>query len=159
MRERREGDAANAEFFERGEQAFLNPAIEHGVGRLVNEQRDAHALENLRGLARAVGTVRGDADVERLALMHGGDQRAHGLFERAIVPGAVRVKDVDVVEAHALEAVVERGEQIFARAADAVGAGPHVPAGLCGDDEFVAQPRNADKSLRRILPKFSSAEP
>ena len=36
---------------------------------------------------------------------------------------AVRVEDIDMVEAHALEAFVQRGRQIFARAADAVGAG------------------------------------
>ena len=88
--------------------------------------------------------------------MDGGDERAHGLFKRDLGSGAVGVEDVDVVEAHALEAVVERGEEIFARAADAVGAGPHVPAGLGGDEELVPIGR---RSLRRIEPKFSSAEP
>src|ERR1035441_3689850 len=71
--------------------------------------------------------------------MYGGDERAHGLFEGTIQPGAVRVEDVDVIEAHALQAVVERGQHILARAADAVRPGPHIPAGLGRDQEFVAQ--------------------
>ena len=50
-------------------------------------------------LARALGRVRRDADVERLALADGGVERAQRLLERRVRVEAVRVEDVDVVEA------------------------------------------------------------
>jgi hypothetical protein len=43
-----------------------------------------------------------------------------------------------MVEPHALEALIEAGEQILARAPFAVGAGPHIVAGLSRDHELVA---------------------
>ena len=48
------------------------------------------------------------------------------------------VEDVHVVETEAFEALVERGEQVFAASEVAVGAEPHLVAGLGADDEFVA---------------------
>ena len=47
---------------------------------------------------------------------------------------AVRVEDVDVVEPHPRQALVEAREHVLARAPLAVGAGPHVVAGLGRDD-------------------------
>ena len=49
------------------------------------------------------------------------------------------VEDVDVVQAEPLQRLVERGAQVLARAEVAVGARPHVPAGLGADDQLVAQ--------------------
>ncbi len=48
------------------------------------------------------------------------------------------IEDIDVIQTHALQALVEAGDQIFARSPLAVGPGPHVVSGLGGDDEFVA---------------------
>ena len=48
------------------------------------------------------------------------------------------VEDVHVGQAHALQTLVQRGEDVFARAPLAVGAGPHQIAGLGRDDELVA---------------------
>ena len=48
------------------------------------------------------------------------------------------VEDVDVIEAHALQALVQARKQILARAPVAVGAVPHVVSGLGRDDQFVA---------------------
>ena len=47
------------------------------------------------------------------------------------------IEDVDVVETHPAEALVEAGEQVLARSADAIGAWPHVVAGLGRDDQLV----------------------
>ena len=95
----------------------------------------AHDRRRLAGLLRR---VRGDARVERLALPHGRVERAHRLLERRVRVEAVRVEDVDVVEAHPREALVEAREQVLARAPLAVRPGPHVVAGLRRDDELVA---------------------
>ena len=68
-----------------------------------------------------------------------GGQGAGGFFERRVLVETVRIEDVDVIQAQALEALVQAGQDVFARAATlAIGPGPHVPAGLAGDDEFVA---------------------
>ena len=47
----------------------------------------------------------------------------------------MRVKNIDIVQTHALQALVEAGQQVLARAtATAVGARPHVPTRFAGDD-------------------------
>src|SRR5665213_2947501 len=46
---------------------------------------------------------------------------------------------VDVVETEALQALVKAGEEVLGRAKVAIRAGPHVPAGLGGDDQLVAK--------------------
>ena len=96
-----------------------------------------------RGALRIVG---GDADIERLALAHGGVERAHRLLERRLRIDAVRIEDVDIVEPHALQALVEAGEQIFAAAPFAIGARPHVVAGLGRDDQLVAIAREIGRA-------------
>ncbi len=83
-------------------------------------------------------------------------ERHHGFLERRVGIEAVRIEDVDIVEPHPLQALVEAGQHIFAAAPFAVGTGPHQVAGLGRDDQFVAKPA---KSVRRISPKALSAEP
>ena len=87
---------------------------------------------------RPLRGVRRDPDVERLALAHGGVERAHRLLERRLRIEAVRVEDVDVVEAQAAEALVEAGEQVLARSPFSVRPRPHVVTGLRRDHELVA---------------------
>src|SRR5690606_23521211 len=98
----------------------------------------AEFAQDLGGAGGLLGVVVGDADVEGLAGAHGVGERAHGFLEGGVGVGAVVVKDVHVVEAHALERGIERGEQVFARAPFAVGAGGHAVAGFGGDDQLVA---------------------
>ena len=103
---------------------------------------------------RALGAVGGDPDVARLALPHRGVERAHRLLERRVGIEPVRVEDVDVVEAHPLQALVEAVEQVLARAVVAVRTGPHVLAGLGRDHQLVAERREV---LAKIRPKLISA--
>ena len=65
----------------------------------------------------------------------------------------MRVEDVDVVETKPLETLVETRQHILARAPFAVGSGPHVVAGLCGDDELVAIAGqvSGEKTTERLL--------
>ena len=50
------------------------------------------------------------------------------------------VKDVDVVQAKPLEALVQAGQHVFARPEIPVGTWPHVPPCLGRDDQFVSIP-------------------
>ncbi len=68
-------------------------------------------------------------------------ERAAGFFQRRIRVEAVRIEDIDIVEAHALQALVAGSDQILAAAPLAIGARPHVVAGLGGDDQLIAQAR------------------
>ena len=87
---------------------------------------------------RLLGRVGRDAGIERLAGAHGLIERPHRLLERGLGIEAVRVEDVDIVDAHAAQALVEAGEQVFARAPFAVRPRPHQVAGLGRHDQLVA---------------------
>ena len=89
-----------------------------------------------RVCSRRVGR---DADVERLARAHRRVERAHRLLERRVGIEPVRVEDVDVVEPHPREALIEAREQVLPRAPLAVRPRPHVVARLRRDDELVAE--------------------
>ena len=104
----------------------------------MDEQRRAQPAQDLGRLRRALGRVGRDARVERLALAHGGVERAERLLHRRAGVAPVRVEDVDVLEAHAPQALVEAREQVLPRAEVAVGPRPHVVAGLRRDHELVA---------------------
>ena len=150
---------ADALLAEHVEQVLLDPAVEQRVRRLVDQQRRAQLAQDPRRLFGARTRVGRDAGVQRLALPHRGVERAERFLERRVRIEPVRVEDVDVVEPHALQALVEAREQVLARAPLAVRARPHVVAGLGGDDQLVAvghevlavQPAEVDlgRSVRR----------
>jgi len=50
------------------------------------------------------------------------------------------IEDVDVVDAKALQALVEAGQKVLARAEVAIRTGPHVPTGFRRDDQLIAVP-------------------
>ncbi len=95
-------------------------------------------FQNLVRFARAFGAVGGDPDVKSLSLPHDLRQRAHGLFQRHLGPWPMRVEDVHVVKTHALQALIQRSDEVLLRRPDAVRSGPHIPARLGRDDEFIA---------------------
>src|SRR3546814_2322788 len=97
-RERRKGDAAGAESGERVEQVVLDPAVEHRIARLVDEERHFVAGEDRGGLARQFGRIARNADIERLTLPVEVRERAHRLLERGLGIDAVRIEDVDIIE-------------------------------------------------------------
>ena len=104
----------------------------------MDHRRRAQPAEDRGGLRRLGRAVRRDADIERLSLAHGRIKGRHGLFERRLRVEAVRIEDVDVVQPHALQALVKAGMQIFAAPPFAIGPGPHAVAGLRRDHELVA---------------------
>ena len=139
LSERGEADAPDALLAQDIEEPVLDPAVEHGVRGLMDEQRRPQRAQDRDRLPRAHVRVRRDADVERLALAHRRVECAHRLFEGCVGVEAVVVEDVDVVEPEAAEALVEAGQQVLAGAEVAVRARPHVPARLGRDDQLVAQ--------------------
>ena len=136
--ERGEDDGAGAALAQHAGQPVFDPAVEQVVARLVDEQRRAQRAQNAHGLARLLRAVVGNADVERLAAAHDLVKRAHRLLHRRVRVGPVVVEDVHVVKVHAAQALIEAGDEVLAAAPVAVGAGPHVIAGLGGDDHLVA---------------------
>src|SRR5262245_7383973 len=48
------------------------------------------------------------------------------------------VEDVHVLQTHALETLVQAGQQILARSEIPIQSWPHVPAGLGADDQLIA---------------------
>jgi len=135
----RKSDHAGAEFLGGVEQVFFHPAVEQVVGRLVDQQRYLPLLEQRSDFASLHAGIRRNADVQRLALLHGGGEGAGGFFKRGVGVKAVGVENIHIVDAQALQALVQAGQHVFARtAALAVRAGPHVPTGLAGDNQFVA---------------------
>ena len=101
LAERREDDRADPLVAEHVEQLGLDPAVQQRVGGLVDQHRRAELAHDRGGLARALGRVGRDARVERLALAHRAVERAERLAQRRVGVEAVRVEDVDVVQAHA----------------------------------------------------------
>ncbi len=145
LRQRGEDDAAHPLRLELVEQAraavlrLLDPAVEQAVGRLVDQQRRAEVAGDLGRLLGLRRGVRRDADVERATGPDRRVERHHRLLDRRLGVEAVAVEDVDVVEPHPGERLVERGEDVLPRAAAlAVGPRPHVVAGLRRDDQLVA---------------------
>ena len=136
----REDDAAHALLLELVEQAALDPAVEHGVRRLVDQQRGAELARDRRGLPGLLGGVRRDAGVERRDPT-APRCRARPSSPRAGCPGRtggcrrcrrtsrpIRARDWSSDD-----------EDVLPRAtALAVGAGPHVVAGLGRDHQLVA---------------------
>ena len=104
----------------------------------MDQQRHAHLAQQRGGLPGPVGGVGRDAGVRRPPGLHRGGQRAHRLLERRLRVEPVAVEDVDVVEAHPGQALVERAEEVLARPPLAVGPRPHVVAGLGRDHQLVA---------------------
>ena len=139
LRQGREGDEAHAVVGAEVEDALLlRLAVEHVEASLIDEQWDVALTQIVVGRARGLEGPSRDADVEGLARADDVDEGLEGLLERRQGVVAVGIEQVDIVEMHAAQALVERGHEILARAPVAVGAGPHVVAGLGGDEELVA---------------------
>ena len=137
LRQRRERDAARSLGLEDVEQPALDPPVEHGVRRLVDQQRRAQRAQDGGGVPGPFRRVGRDARVQGLARPDGGVERAHGLFQRGVGVEAVAVEDVHVLHPHPLQRLVEAGQQVLARAPLPVRPRPHVVPGLGRDDQLV----------------------
>jgi hypothetical protein len=115
----------------------LHPAIEHVVGRLMDQARRAEILQDLHRLARPLRIVGGNARIERLARPHDLVERTHRFFQRRVGIEAVRIENVDIVEPHPLQRLVAGRDQVFPAAPLAIRPRPHHIAGLGRDDQLI----------------------
>ena len=115
----------------------LNGPVENGVAVLVDDEGHMELIQNGRGLLQRLAVVIGQAHIQGLAAADRLLQSAHGLLQRGIGVHAVVVEDVHIGKSHALEALVQAGQQIFPAAKVAVGAVPHGVARFGGDDQLV----------------------
>ncbi|SRN45901.1 Uncharacterised protein [Shigella flexneri] len=70
-------------------------------------------MQQLDHFLRPLWRVRGDPDIQRLTALYRMSQRRGGFFHRRIFIDAMRVKDIDILKPHTLQALVEAGEQVF----------------------------------------------
>jgi hypothetical protein len=90
----------------------------------------AQFAEDSHRLRRLLEVVVGDANIQRLPASNCLIERGHRLFDRSLRIGPVGVEDVNLVESHALEALVQAGKELLSRSPVAVRSRPHLPAGL-----------------------------
>ena len=137
--ERREGRVAHAVVLGVGDGAVVDVLLAEEVAfALVAEAGDVALLQIVVGKHCGIYGVARDADVESLAGADYVNEGLQRLLEGRLGVVAVAVEEVHVVYVHAAEALVERGEEVLAAAPFAVRAGPHVVAGLGGDEHLVA---------------------
>src|SRR5271163_3075952 len=104
LRQDRKGDAPDALRADEVKEAIFDPAVEHGVRRLVDKQWCPEPAEDGDGLAGALVGVRRYPDVEGFATRDGGVKGTEGLLEGGLGVEMVMVEDVDVVESEAPQA-------------------------------------------------------
>src|SRR5690625_1581025 len=96
----------------------------------MNKQRGTQLAQNFNRLGSPLGGVRRNPGIERLPGAHGLVKGTHGFFQIRVWIKTMRVENIDVVDAHARERLVETCEQIFTGTANAGGAGPPIPTSL-----------------------------
>src|SRR5215472_16826670 len=104
----------------------------------MEQTRGSQVPQDMNRLSSRLRTIRGDAYIESATAPDCRVECAHRLFERRLCVVPVRIEDVDVLEPHALEALIQTGEEILARAPLSVWAGPHAVPSLGRDDELIA---------------------
>ena len=130
---RAEGDEADAEFFQGGEDFFFGLAPPEGVFAL----EGGDGVDGV-GAADEVGAGLGEAEVFDFALPDEVFDGAGDVFDGDGGVGAVLVKEVDAVGAEAAEGGVGDGADRLGAAVDAGGGEGVFKAELGGDDDAVA---------------------
>src|SRR6516165_6892441 len=96
----------------------------------MDQTRGFQLSQDVNRLSSRLRAVRGDAYIESATAPDCHVECAHRLFERRMRVVPVRIEDVDVRESHALETLIQTGEEILARAPFSVWTGPHAVPSL-----------------------------
>ncbi len=137
LRKRAKGDSADSFFSQHIEQPVFNPARKHGVLWLMNQAGRAQCPQDLRGNRGLRRIVIRNSRIKRVAGTHSLVQCAHGFFNGRVGVRTMRVEDIDILQAHALQTLVKARQQVLARTPRPIRSGPHVVAGLRADDQLV----------------------
>src|SRR5215469_16818692 len=104
----------------------------------MEQTRGSQISQHTNRLSSRLRTIRGDAYIESATAPDCHVECAHRLFKRRMRVVPVRIEDVDVLEPHAPETLIQTGEEILARAPLSVWTGPHAVPSLGRDDELIA---------------------
>ncbi len=134
------GDHADAFALAEGHHFALFLAVHQVVVVLHrDESGPAVLVGEVEGFGKLPGIHAARADVAGFAGSHDVVERGKRFFDRRFVIPAVDLVEVDVIGAEAAEAVIDFGEDCFAREAGAVDIGPHAAVDLRGEDDRVAR--------------------
>ena len=136
---RRERDEANAVLRTVVEYALiLRRMVEHIETALIYQERNIMFTQIPVGYLQRFKRPTADADIQRLALTHDVYQSLQSLFERSVGVVTVAVEEVDIVEMHSLQTLVETRHERLSRTPVAVRTLPHLISRLRSNEEFVA---------------------
>ena len=99
-----------------------------------------------RGAGELPSVHRRGTDIAHLAGLNDIVQRFEYLLDRRVVVETVDLIEVDIIHAKPPQAVVDLGEDRFARKPGAIGAGTHPAIHLGGDDDLVAAREILDRA-------------
>ena len=103
-----------------------------------DEAREPVRRLKLQHLLKLPSVHARSTEVERLAGLHHIVQRLAGLFDGRVLVEAVNLIEVNIIHAEALQAGVNRGQDVLAREAAVVGRVGHRIEDLGGDDQLFA---------------------
>ncbi|MNW03016.1 hypothetical protein D3C71_1988910 [compost metagenome] len=81
--------------------SVLYPTVQHGVNRLMDQQRSTQSVQNFNRFFRLLGCVAGDPDIESFSLADDLVESTHCFFQRSIRVKTMGVENIDVIKAHA----------------------------------------------------------
>ncbi|MPM99938.1 hypothetical protein SDC9_147133 [bioreactor metagenome] len=79
----------------------------------------------------------GDADIQSFSLTDHQIQCLRSLFEWCFGIRAVRIKNIHIIKSHPFQALIKARRQILFGSPFPVWSGPHIIAGLAGNDQFI----------------------
>ncbi len=140
LRQRRISDEAYSLLpAEREDTVVHGFSVEHVEPSLIDEQRHIAVTEIgdrlLQGLQRPVG----DTYIERFSRPHDIHERLQRLLDRRVGVKTVGIEQIDIVNLHAPQRLVERRDEVLAAAPLAVRAFPHAVTGFGRDKKLVAE--------------------
>ena len=154
LRQRREGDETDTLLVAEVEDALvLRRTVEEIESALIDEEGYVALKQIVVGKLQGRERPAGYADIESLALTDYIDKGLQRLLERCLGVVAMAIEEVDIVEVHATQRLVEACHEILPRTPVAIRTGPHVVTRLGGDEEFVAVGTEVivDESAHRLL--------
>ena len=118
---------------------IFNLPVKNIISVLINDKRHIVIIAFMIHSVHFFAVIIAHSDIKRFALAHNIRHTKRRFLKRCVGVETVMIKNIDIINAHSFERLVERGGKIFSAASPAaVRTGPHFVAGLCGDYDFIA---------------------